>query len=211
MARKPWTAKGGRRKAIRQLYRHFIFCEDKKSAADYLRAFEVPREYVEVIVKGGAGNTDTVVAVALKEREKLIYHRVPYAAIWCVFDRDSFPPQNFNRAFDLARPFHDVHVIWANECFELWYLLHFNLRVTPIGRNELISLLGKPSCFGKKYQKANKGTFDALKDRLPTAIQNAKTLHSHYGGKPNPERDNPSTNVHFLVETLVQLGRLGPV
>ena len=209
MARKPWIAKSGRRTKVRPLHRHFIFCEDKKSSADYLRSFRVPRDYVEVIVEGDAGNTDTVVEKALGKRERLIRNKVPFATIWCVFDRDSFPAHNFNRAFALANRHNDVEVIWANECFELWYLLHFNLRITPIGRDNLFTLLGGNSYLGKKYKKADKTIYDMLKDRLPDALQNAKRLHAHHGGKPNPERDNPSTNIHVLVETLLKLGQFG--
>jgi len=207
---KPWDKKTVRSEGVRKLQRHLVVCEDKKSAADYLRAFKVPAEFAEVVVEGGAGNTDSVVEEALELRAKAMESGTPYAAVWCVFDRDNFPAKNFNRSFDLCRGIdkRDVHIIWSNECFELWYLLHFEFRVSGIGRNELYAELSKPNRLGKKYDKSDKTVFDLLKDKLPTAIKHARKLLNDYGAALNEERDNPSTNVHELVAVLQELGQL---
>ena len=208
---KPWDSKSGRREAVRQIHRHLVVCEDEKSAADYLRAFKVSDDFAEVVVEGGAGNTDSVVEKALELRAAAMTSGTPYASVWCVFDRDSFPAKNFNRAFDLARgdDTRDVHIIWSNECFELWYLLHFEFRVTGIGRKELYAELSKPTRLGKKYDKADKTVFALLKDKLPTAMKHAQKLLDDYGTTLNAGRDNPSTNVHELVAVLHALGQLG--
>ena len=180
---KPWDKKSARREPVRKIQRHLIVCEDEKSGADYLRAFKVPEDFAEVVVKGGAGNTDSVVEKALKLREKAINVGAPYAKVWCVFDRDSFPANNFNRAFDLAKgdDKHDVQIIWSNECFELWYLLHFEFVVAGIERDALYAKLSEATRLGKKYDKADKTVFDLLISKVETAKRNAKRLLADYG------------------------------
>jgi hypothetical protein len=195
---------------VRKIQRHLIVCEDSKSGADYLRSFEVAADFVEVVIEGGAGNTDGVVEKALALRKTAIEAKQPYARVWCVFDRDSFPAKNFNRAFGLAsgKETSDVAIIWANECFEIWYLLHFELRTTGIGRKALRKEISKPNRLGRKYGKGDATVFDLLKDKTHAAIKNSKMLLAQYGNALHPERDNPSTNVHELVIVLQQLKQL---
>lgn len=205
---KPWAKRSTRRPQLRQLHRHLIVCEDAKSAVDYLKSFEVSEDHVEMVVEGGAGNTDGVVERALELRGHAEEQGTPYSKVWCVFDRDSFPAKNFNRAFQIATPYRDVEIIWANECFELWYLLHFAYRDTAISRDDIYHELSKASRLGKKYDKADQTVFVMLRDKLPTALRNARTLYDSYGAALRPERDNPSTKVHILVDQLLQLGAL---
>ncbi len=195
---------------MRKIQRHLIVCEDSKSGADYLRSFKVPADFVEVVVEGGAGNTDGVVTKALELRNAAIKAKHPYARVWCVFDRDSFPAKSFNRAFHLAsgKDTENVEIIWSNECFEIWYLLHFELRTTGIDRKNLRKEISKATRLGKKYEKGDTSVFDLLKDKTDTAIKNAKTLLASYGDKLKPERDNPSTNVHQLIIVLRELKNL---
>ena len=207
---KPWERKSGRRKPVRKIQRHLIVCEDSKSGADYLRSFKVPAGCAEVVVEGGAGNTDGVVKKALQLRNTAIKAKHPYSRVWCVFDRDSWPPKSFNRAFDLVRGHDkgDVEIIWSNECFELWYLLHFVFRCTAISREDLRKEISKANRLGKKYEKGDTSVFNRLKDKTDIAIKNAKKLLASYGDKLKPERDNPSTNVHQLVIVLRELKQL---
>jgi hypothetical protein len=208
---KLWDKKNTRPKQVRQLQRHLIVCEDKKSAADYLRAFAVSPAYAEVTVEGGAGNTCSVVEKAVELRDKALSKKTPYAYVWCVFDRDSFPADRFNKAFELARreDNHNIRIIWANECFELWYLLHFEYHDTGIARHVLFDKLSEPTRLGKKYDKSDKGVFHLLKDRVETAKKYSKALLASYGNTLNPEKDNPSTNIHELIIMLEKLGELG--
>ncbi len=164
-------------------------------------SFEVPTDYAEIVSEGGAGNTVSVVEKALELKKKAEYQNRPFVHIWCVIDRDDFPLGRYNRAFELARKHNDVTVIWANECFELWYLLHFCLRDTPIGRADLRKELSKPGRLNRPYKKADKEIFALLKPLRPTACRNAINLQ-----KTNPShRQNPSTNVHYLVDRLADI------
>lgn len=119
-----------------------------------------------------------------------------------VFDRDSFPEENFNRAFELARTQNRITPCWSNECFELWYLLHYHYRDTAIGRHEMWPVISK--LIEEQYDKADDQLFDKLEGRLETAIRNAKRLYYENSMAGTPTR-NPSTRVHELVDALIKL------
>lgn len=196
---KPWDIALSRRTAQRPGRRYLIVAEDAKSGLDYLRAFRVPPRFAEIVPVGGAGNTSSVVEQALALREKALSSKNPFIHTWCVFDRDDHPKERYHRAFDLARHYDDVTVIWANECFELWYLLHFCYRDTGVGREEIWDLIS--NYLKKKYSKTSDEIFDLLKDKRLTAHRNAERLL-----KANTSPlINPSTNIHLLVERLVAL------
>jgi hypothetical protein len=164
-------------------------------------SFKIPEEYAEIVPEGGAGNTLSVVEKALKLKDDAEYQNRPFVRVWCVIDRDEHPLERYRGAFELARQHNEVTVVWANECFELWYLLHFCLRHTFIGRDDLRKELGKPGRLNRPYKKADKEVFALLEKFRPKAHQHAEIL-----AKTNPSQfQNPSTNVHRLVADLVAL------
>lgn len=174
--------------------RILIVCEGEKTEPLYFQGFRLSN----VVAEGFGANCDSLVEIAIDLKRKAIKDKEPYDQIWCVFDRDSCPPQNFNRAFELASS-HQIQIAYTNEAFELWYLLHFDYHDSALSRKQYGRKLSKALKF--KYQKKNPQMFDLLYTRLPTAIRNAKRLMNNYN-TINPECDNPSTNVHTLVEIL---------
>jgi hypothetical protein len=198
---KPWGIRLERRGEIRKLRRYLIVSEDAKSGLDYLLSFKVPSKIVQIESEGGAGNTISVVERALKLREQAIRSKSPYVQVWCVIDRDEHPLERYRSAFRLAKDYPDVTVIWANECFEIWYLMHFCYRDTSIGRGALRKELEKPAYLNRPYDKADSEVFELLRDRRDAAIKNARRL-----SQSNRSNEvNPSTNLHELVETLLRL------
>lgn len=146
----------------------------------------------------GAGcETIAVVNRAIKLREKKDYDRV-----WCVFDRDpsraNDTKQRFNEALRLAKE-RDIKVAYSNECFEIWYLLHFNFYDTPIPRADYRKMLTK--LLDCDYEKNNDDMYNKLEDKQPQAIKHSKKILASYQPH-NPESDNPATTVHLLVEEL---------
>lgn len=198
---KRWESKSERKKESRSRRRYLIVCEDSKSSLDYLKAFEIPPDFAEIVTEGGAGNTVSVVEKGIEKKEEAEHAGNPYAHIWCVFDRDEHPLDRYRRAFQLAQKHNDLSVVWANESFELWYLLHFCYRDTAIGRAEINREISKPDRLNRKYEKFDKAMFESLKDRTQTAIRNAERLSTFN----RSQFDNPSTNVHTLVRELAQL------
>lgn len=201
---KGWD-QGHRVRHQRRAQRRFlILCEDEKSSVLYLKKFPIARQVVQVECFGTGMNTDSIMEVALTRKKDAINADAPYEEIWVVFDRDSFDDDNYNRAFDLVRNrLHpEVTACWSNECFELWYLLHFGLRQTAIGRADINRELTR--LLQRDYVKNDATIYEALLDKLDTAIQNGKRL-----ARINAERDarleNPSTKVHQLILMLRNL------
>ena len=178
--------------------RILIVCEGEKTEPNYFKSFPVNTEIVEIIIEGTGCNTVSLVKEAIQLKHK--NSRNPYNQVWCVFDRDSFTPKNFNSAFALAEK-NNIRVAYSNEAFELWYLLHFDYYNTAISRNRYIEKLNE--LLAHRYEKNSKYMYKFLKEdnKQDKAIKHAKKLLTTYI-RQNPEKDNPSTTVHLLVEEL---------
>ncbi|MES0335829.1 MAG: RloB family protein [Candidatus Magnetobacterium sp. LHC-1] len=83
--------------------------------------------------------------------------------------------------------------------FELWYLLHFHYYDTAIDIDSYKKMLS--GLLDRKYQKNSRDMYATLKDKQDAAIRNARKLLERYNPHV-PEKDNPSTTVHLLVEEL---------
>jgi len=174
--------------------RFLIVCEGSKTEPNYFRRFRVNAQVVELKVLGLGDNT-----LSLMEQTCERMRQDEYEQVWCVFDRNSFPAQQFNAALELARR-RGIHVAYSNEAFELWYLVHFHYYDIATPRSDYMRMLSER--LGFRYQKNNRKMYDLLQDRQPEAIRNAQRLLDFYGPEHNPERDNPCTTVHLLVQEL---------
>jgi len=99
--------------------RFLIVCEGEKTEPNYFNSFRVPKDVIQIEVKGVGENPSKLVESAkdLKKQED-------YDQVWCVFDRDNWLPQDFNNAIQNAEN-QNFNVAYSNEAFELWYVLHF--------------------------------------------------------------------------------------
>ena len=133
-------------------------------------------------VRGVGDNTLTLVEQAVKFKEQGEYDQT-----WCVFDRDSFPADRFNRALELAHQ-KGMQIAYSNEAFELWYLLHFAYHDAATSRADYGDRLSRH--LGSRYAKNRDDVFDLLEARQPDAIRNAERLMAQYpapgpgGGQP---------------------------
>ncbi len=170
-----------------------IVCEGTKTEPNYFRSFRVPKDVVEIL--GVAEDPSRLVNSAKKRAEEDEYDQ-----IWCVFDRDpgAWTAENFNNALKNAKR-HNFHVAYSNESFELWYILHFQFLNTATSRIDYENKLTK--LLGQKYQKNDPKMYDRLFEKQSEAIKNAQKLLEGYD-QSNPEKDNPSTTVHLLVQAL---------
>jgi hypothetical protein len=187
----------GRRKNTRDLRKQFIIvCEGEKTEPNYFRQFRVSKDVIDNIEIIGLGaNTVAVVQRAIEEKRKY-----PRAEVWSVFDRDDFPPQDFNNALAQARQ-HDIKVAYSNEAFEIWYLLHFDYHDVALSRTQYKQKLSDRRRLGFEYTKNDPNMYHILENRQGEAIRNAERLLQSYSPH-NPERDNPCTTVHYLVQVL---------
>jgi len=198
MARKEKSFRGysSRKVNTKEVKQRFlIVCEGAKTEPNYFKNFRVPKTVIDV--KGVGENPSRLVQSAIDLNAEADEE---YDQVWCVFDRDDWPPQDFNSAIYKAES-HNLKVAYSNEAFELWYVLHFEFLNTGIPRDDYIKKMTK--LLGKKYQKNSDTIYDDLRNRQVNAIRNAEKLLASYNPL-NPGQDNPSTTVHLLVKELIQ-------
>jgi len=207
-----------------------IACEDSVSSPTYFRMI------VNSLIKQKVITQDSFVIAPHKhsnpmgvlqdlknyKKEGKVYKEFEHK--WIVIDRDSprvngggHNAEDFNNALKNAKSKKSnlhIEVAYANDSFELWYLLHFEYRNTALSRDEILKQVIKrlkekePYKFAKlnkeniKQANYTQLIFETLKPLQNIAINNAKKLLQSYGDKHNPEKDNPSTRVHLLVEVL---------
>ncbi|MBF0466770.1 MAG: RloB domain-containing protein [Nitrospirae bacterium] len=185
-----------------------IVCEGEKTEKNYFESFrkDLHNSLIniqDVKIIGTGYNTCSLVQKAKDLRIELKKEGKDFEITWVVFDKDSFASENFNKAIDSAKKC-NIRVAYSNEAFELWYLLHYAYIDAGLSRDQYKEKL--TTRLGFKYEKNSKSMYSTLLDRQTTAIINAKKLIEHHKtSNPNglnPERDNPSTTVHELVEEL---------
>lgn len=183
-----------------------IITEGEKTEPNYFKQFKLSVRKV-VKIKGTGTNTISLIKTAEREVEKARewYHR-KYGVklknkdivVWCVFDRDSFPPHDFDNAIQSANS-KGYNVAYSNEAFELWYLLHFAYHDAAISRNQYVEKLS--AVLNAPYKKNDERMYEILTSRQKDAIRNAETLMQSYT-KIHPSQDNPSITVQELVKYL---------
>ena len=179
------------------LPRVLIVCEGAKTEPGYFREFRIHPQVRQLDIRGEGMNTEALV----KESEKIDRKDGPFDEVWCVFDRDSFPPDNYDNAIYKIESKKKYHVAYSNEAFELWFVLHFEFLDAAISRAQYIDKL--TSLLGRKYQKNDREVYRLLRQNGETqAIQRAEQLLNRYAPEiPNSQRC-PCTTVHLLVERL---------
>ena len=203
-----------RKQAYRQPYlKVLIVCEGEKTEPLY---FQEMIDYYEVhtanvTVSGNCGSAPISVVdhgLTLFNAEKRKSPNNPFDRVYLVFDRDAH--ETYHDALNKinAQKPKDVFLaINSVPSFEYWLLLHFTLTTRPFfakGRNnssgrEAFDVLKK--CM-PSYEKKSRGTFRALLEKLPDAIRNADSANA---AAISNNTDNPSTQVHKLVELLKDL------
>jgi hypothetical protein len=181
-----------RKVATRDIIERFlIVCEGDKTEPNYFKCFRVPKDVIDV--RGFGYNPSKLV-----EKAKELKTQGDYDQVWCVFDRDDWPKQDFNNAIANAKR-EGFKVAYSNEAFELWYVLHFEFLNTRLPRKDYITKLEK--WLQHKYKKNSDIIYEELESFQYTAIKHAQNLLNQYDPQ-NPESDNPSTTVYQLVVEL---------
>jgi hypothetical protein len=94
-----------------------IVCEGKNTEPSYFRQFKLTSATIRAI--GNGYNTTSLVnqAIALSQQRT-------YDQVWCVFDKDQFPANDFNNAITITTA-NNFGVAYSNQAFEYWLILHF--------------------------------------------------------------------------------------
>ena len=190
-----------RRENTRNLRRILIVCEGEKTEPNYFKKFpEKPEVYDKIDVHGTGYNTISLVNEAIRLKNDALKRKEPYIEVWCVFDKDDFPLDQFQEAITLAEK-NQIKCAYSIEAFEIWYMLHYNFYDSALSRKQykekLSELLKKP------YEKNDEGIYHLLEKRQNKAIQNAQKLYLLQYKQPLKEQ-NPITTVFRLVERLIR-------
>lgn len=129
-----------------------------------------------------------------------------YENIWLVFDKDDIPENYFDNAIKQASSL-GWQVAWANDSFELWFLLHFEFLQSGITREQYSEKLGfyMKQAGLSGYNKNDPQVGVLLKERRSAAIKNAQRLEDNYDPTIPASKRNPCTTVHYLVKKLNKL------
>ena len=122
-----------------------IVCDGQNTEPSYFNQFRLAS--ARVIAVGEGNNTTSTVQQAIQ-----LSRQQQYDQVWCVFDRDSFPANNFNNAIARAEA-HGLQVAYSNQAFEYWLLLHFeNHDGHPMPRTDYMARLNAHlEPFGLRY------------------------------------------------------------
>ena len=169
-----------------------IVCEGERTEPNYFSSFTTS-SYKKIVVLGVGMNTLSLVERTIELSSKSI----KYEQVWCVFDLDSFPKQNFEKAIKLAKN-ENIRVAYSNEAFEIWYLLHFDYHQSAMSRDQYKAKLTEK--LGRKYEKSDPEIYSDLLRLQEFAIANAqRLLKEHHSSVLDSSDKNPSTTVHELV------------
>lgn len=191
--------------------RILILCEGKKTEPKYFKGLKADRDRVSGDLTLDILDSDMTSAVELVEEAKRLIKQAkrednPYAEVWIVVDRDSYPRHAtaFSNARDVNNP--SIHIAFSSICFEYWYLLHFAYTARSFAKADtLISHLKKKHMTG--YRKSG-DYYDDLKEMTDTAIKHARQLRRTHlkpdidAGK-KPYELKPYTDVDKLVRRLM--------
>lgn len=208
--------RSGRSRKPRQLNspRYLIVSEGKKTEPNYFNGLKLKlkvREHDRLIyqnvpllkVEGTGFNTISLVE---KTQELVRSSKLEFENVYCVFDRDSFSKDDFNSAIQKCIKLNFIP-LWSNECFELWFLLHFCAINSALSRGMIYDKLDrifKEKRINKEgYEKNNENIYNILVKYgdQSKAIANAKALDCCLDSKYADQ--NPLTKVYLLIESLI--------
>ena len=196
---------------------YYIFCEGEKTEPFYFRGFKdlvvsnSIYKNMTIEIEGLGYNTNSLLE---KAEEYVASHHLKDAQIWCVYDKDEFPDDNFNKVEQRMSGLNTqnkdnvtYHAAWSNQCIEYWFILHFSFYDANNDRQYYVDFLKKKfKDLGRKpYAKNDKGVFDVLcqygnpKQAMRWAD---KQLEGFQG--ITPAKSAPATKVHLLVRELAK-------
>ncbi len=196
-----------------------IVCEDRVQSPDYFRSFPYYRQrgdtnkfgnpYPDSAVRiiSGAGQHYTVIEKAKEEfdrlKKELGSDAVNPQDVWCVLDCDDNGFGEYDklcRAIDLAKRY-GFNPIYSIQCFELWYVLHFQRLESALDRTQYDDIISRE--LDIKYEHGMTGMYFLLENKQGIALKHANNIYKDKEFNKKA-REDPITTVHFLVEGLNQ-------
>ena len=167
------------------------------------KKYRMSKTNINIIALGA--DPKSIVKHAKEKTNEAKNDNAPYKHVFCVFDRNGHT--TFNSASQTIQNDNCLTSARSWPCFEYWVLLHFDYN----SRKSFIKTGTKSSCDTctdelKKhipnYEKNNESNFKELMGKLETAIKNGKKSRRDV---KIDRVDNPSTEVHKVVECLMNI------
>lgn len=155
-----------------------IVCEGKVTEPSYFKEFPYykdfgdrdkygnPNPHSAIRLIPNAGKHKSVIEIAYKEfllmRKEYGKGAINPSDVWCVFDCDyenDEENRNFHEAIDMAKK-HGFNAIYSIQCFELWYVLHFQYLVSAISRTQYSEIISR--ALDIKYEHETEGMYNLL-------------------------------------------------
>jgi hypothetical protein len=143
--------------------------------------------------------TDPINLVEFAKRQK---QRLNPETTWCVFDIESKPQNVIDRTIKTAGK--GIFIIPSNPCFELWFLLHFQMVTNSLNVHDTIQMLLNHIPY---YKKGN-DIFKLIEDKTHIAITNSRRLklnHQSDGLNIYDIRCNPSSQIYQIIEHIYDI------
>jgi RloB-like protein len=187
-----------------------IFCEGKNTEPSYFNQFRL--SFATLKSNGEGHNT-----ISLVQRAKQISNEKNYDQIWCVFDKDDFNDNDFNRAIMMAEA-ENFGAAYSNQAFEYWLILHFddhqggrinrnryNKRINELLNQFNLTYEGNGSkLVDESFFELLNGVDDKTnKKRVELAISRAERNYNSSRNK-SPAKAESTTTVFRLVKELLK-------
>lgn len=195
-----------------QMTRHLIVCEGTETEPRYFEGVKSAlssgnERKVAVVVRGSGKHTIDLFEYA---EDICRYSSEPFDHVWLVFDKDDFPPTDFNlverKCHETSDSSCEFHALWSNPCFEVWPLLHLRYTTAPMDaascQKTLEDALKRE--YGVEYRKNMGNLFELIDSRRDAAAKNSSRLVKHHTSIDNdkPSTMNPGTRVADIFDEI---------
>lgn len=189
---------GRRSKQIKMRERTVIFCEGEteKNYFDKLKrkynALNVDAINMKIDVEVPGGHSLELVNKAIR---KLEYHKDykdnKKLKKIVIFDKDEVDFNMINEAIKLAEK-NNIKVVFSNECFDYWLLLHYEKQTGHINRKDIYKKLARHlNIDSYESKKADNKMIESFVDKVNKAQENADFSDI----SPESIKQNPYTNM----------------
>lgn len=192
----------------------FIICNGTKTEVNYFKSLSLSlgkqSKYLVDAKAVNASPSDMIHKVA-ERKIKLKGFDKELDNIYCVFDVDEFIDNNKERFVQTIHEAkeNNINLIWSNPCFELWILNHFNFSGSEMNAAECTEALKKKykNELSKDYSKTTPNLYNDLQSKIQNAVANSSKYQFNQSSLEKISI-NPSTNVHILVNKILELNNL---
>lgn len=190
---------------------YYFICEDEKSMQHYISGFKKRYNNQSIVIKSEKAKKGNdaksiqkrALSIAEKFENETIYGG-GFKIIPC-FDKDDNSIQEISSIMSQNGKSDNIETLYNNPCYEYWLLLHTKSTAQEFINSEQCckeAMKAINNTYGTKFKdldkfKSAENIFDIVKNDLPKAIQNAKSLRLD-------DYNSTYTNAHIIFEEIIK-------